>query len=218
VDDSAVHNLIEWLDRRIARTVADRPPQHTLTDARVREIAEDAVRSVIGLAVVPLLKLLMQSENELRHRLAESEAEMIRLRRVLREHEAAGSMGALDAMNAREFARHVAWLCRRDGCEQVTLTEGRGDTGADILGYTADGRRLVVRCKARNPSGGITSGDVRGFLGTAKLEHKADVALLVATAPFTRDALLVSARHEVTAVHRGLLEAWNNGAKLRVLE
>ncbi|MGH3116747.1 MAG: hypothetical protein ACRDP3_25000 [Streptomyces sp.] len=52
----------------------------------------------------------------------------------------------------------------------------------------------------------------------AKLEYKADVALLVATAPFTRDALLVSARHEVTAIHRGLLEAWNNGAKLRVLE
>lgn len=86
-----------------------------------------------------------------------------------------------------------------------------------MLGHAADGRRLVVRCRTRHSGAHITSGDVLAFAGVAKLEYEADVALLVASAPFTRDALLVAARHEVTAVHRGLLEAWNKGARLRVL-
>ncbi|MFC4495541.1 restriction endonuclease [Streptomyces ovatisporus] len=215
VDDAVFHSLVEWLDRRIAKGVAE---QSTAPEDRGREIAEEAVRSIVGRTVVPLLNQVMQSHNELRRRLDEHEAEMVRLRRVLREHEAAGSMAALDAMNSREFGRHIARLCRRDGCEQVTVTGGTGDSPAGILGYTADGRRLVVQCKARNPGSSITSGDVQRFTGMARLEYKADVALLVASVPFTRDALLVAARHEVTAVHRGLLEAWNNGAKLRALE
>ncbi|OEV27975.1 hypothetical protein AN219_21555 [Streptomyces nanshensis] len=223
VDESVVRSLIAWLDERIAQSVAEQHARHPsgfqgVDETLVRRLAEETVRGVIGRTIVPLLNQAIESQREVRRQLAENEAEMIQLRRVLREHEAAGSMAALDAMNGREFERHVAWLCRRDGCAQVTVTGGHGDAGADVLGYTADGRRLVVQCKARTPSSSITSGDVQGFIGMARLEYKADVALLVATAPFTRDALLMAARHEVTAVHRGLLEAWNNGAKLRVLE
>ncbi|QPP07638.1 restriction endonuclease [Streptomyces bathyalis] len=219
VDDSVVHDLIAWLDRRIAQTVAEQTlPGPAVDETRVRQLAEEAVRGVLGRTIVPLLNQAIGSQRELRLQLAENEAEMVQLRRVLREHEAAGSMAALDAMNGREFKRHIAWLCRRDGCEQVTVTGGHADAGADVLGHTADGRRLVVRCRARTPSSNITCADVRGFIGMARVEYEADVALLVATAPFTRDALLMAARHEVTAVHRGLLEAWNNGAKLRVLE
>ncbi|MGW0561092.1 hypothetical protein ACWDZ4_10710 [Streptomyces sp. NPDC003016] len=51
----------------------------------------------------------------------------------------------------------------------------------------------------------------------ARLDHNADIALPVATCPFARDALLLANRHDVTAVHRGLLEAWDNGAALHVL-
>lgn len=183
----------------------------------MREIVQSTVRGVIARSVVPLLNHAIQSDGELRRRLADSEAETARLRRVLRRREAPGPMAALDAMNTREFEQHIAWLCRRDGCEQVTVTDGHGGAGADILGHTADGRRLVVRCWGRTGSGHITGGDVQGFVDAAEREHRADVALLVATAPFTRDALLVAARQGVTAVHRGLLEAWNNGAKLHVL-
>lgn len=223
VDESAVRGLIAWLDERIAQSVAEQqarraPSAQGVDEPRVRQLAEETVRGVIGRTIVPLLNQAIEAQQELRCRLAAYEDEMVQLRRVLREHETAGSMAALDTMSGREFERHVAWLCRRDGCAQITVTGGHGDAGADVLGYTADGRRLVVRCRARTPSPRITSGDVQGFVGMARLEYKADVALLVATAPFTRDALLTAARHEVTAVHRGLLEAWNNGAKLRVLE
>lgn len=219
VDDSVVHSLIAWLDRRIGQTVAEQPPSGPAVDERrVRQLAEETVRGVLGRTIVPLLNQAIESQRELRRQLAENEAEMVQLRRVLREHASAGSMAALDGMNGREFKRHIAWLCRRDGCEQITVTGGHGDNGADIIGYAADGRRHVVQCKARTPSSSITCADVRGFIGMARIEYKADVALLVATAPFTRDALLMAASHEVTAVHRGLLEAWNNGARLRVLE
>ncbi|WP_314176089.1 restriction endonuclease [Streptomyces winkii] len=219
VDESVVHGLIAWLDERITQNIAaQRASGPVLDETRVRQLAEETVRAVIGRSIVPLLNQAIDSQRELRRQLAEYEAEMIHLRRVLRRHRAAGSMAALDAMNGREFERHVAWLCRRDGCAQIAVTGRHGDAGADVLDYTGDGRRLVVKCKARTPSSSITSDDVREFVGMAKLEYEADVALLVATAPFTRDALLTAARHDVTAVHRGLLEAWNNGARLRVLE
>jgi hypothetical protein len=70
---------------------------------------------------------------------------------------------------------------------------------------------------ARDPVSSVTSGTVQQFVGMAKREHRADMALLVATAPFTREAPLPTARHDVTAVHRGLLEARNNGTRLQAL-
>ncbi|SCK22211.1 Restriction endonuclease [Streptomyces sp. WMMB 714] len=224
VDDAVVHSLVEWLDQWIAACVAEQGVAHAAREGRVREIAEEAVRGVVGRTVVPLLNQVMHAHGELRRRLAENEAETARLSRVVREYGAVCSMAALDAMDAREFERHVAWLCRRDGCAEMTATRGDGRGGgtgdgfADMLGHTADGRRLVVRCRTRHSGAHVTGGDVLGFAGVAKLEYEADVALLVASAPFTRDALLVAARHEVTAVHRGLLEAWNKGARLRVLQ
>ncbi|WP_455358434.1 restriction endonuclease [Streptomyces sp. SYSU K21746] len=209
--DNFVHRLAEWLDERIAEYMA----QHAGT-ATVQHV-EEIVRTTISRTVVPLLNIAIQNDSDQRAQLEAHEEEITRLQRVLHEREAAGSMGALDAMNPRQFEQHIAWLCRRDGCDRVTVTGGHGDTGADIVAYTPDGRRIVVQCKSRNPGGAITSGDVQQFIGMAKLDYKADIALLVATCPFTRDALLLATRHDVTAVHRGLLEAWNSGTKLQVL-
>ncbi|MFJ2646017.1 restriction endonuclease [Streptomyces sp. NPDC087420] len=214
--DNLFHRLTEWVDERISEALV----RHLATrvDADVTRIAEDAVRTTIGRTVVPLLNVAIQNNGEHRGRIEALDDEVTRLKRVLREREAAGSMGALDAMNPRQFEQHIAWLCRRDGCDRVTVTGGHGDTGADIVAYTPDGRRIVVQCKSRTPAATITSGDVQQFIGMAKLEYKADIALLVATCPFTRDALLLATRHDVTAVHRGLLEAWNSGATLQVLQ
>ncbi|MCX4824330.1 restriction endonuclease [Streptomyces sp. NBC_01142] len=210
--DNFVHRLATLIDDRIVELLAQHMPAHT--DSNVAQIAEATCRTTLGRAVVPLLNVAVQSGSEHRARLETLEGEVTHLRRVLREREAAGSMGALDAMNPRQFEQHIAWLCRRDGCDRVTVTGGHGDTGADIVAYAEDGRRIVVQCKSRTPAATITSGDVQQFAGMAKLEYNADIALLVATCPFTRDALLLAARHDVTAVHRGLLESWNSGTKL----
>ncbi|MBT2490510.1 restriction endonuclease [Streptomyces sp. ISL-96] len=213
--DNFVHRLASLLDEHITEVLDQRLATHP--DGKIADIAEDVCRTTIGRAVVPLLNAAVENDGEHRGRIQALEDEVTHLRRVLREREAAGSMGALDAMNPRQFEQHIAWLCRRDGCDRVTVTGGHGDTGADIVAHTPDGRRIIVQCKPRNPGSTIASGDVQQFIGMAKLEYNADVALLVATCPFTRDALLLAARHGVTAVHRGLLEAWNNGAKLQAL-
>ncbi|MFJ2113052.1 MULTISPECIES: restriction endonuclease [unclassified Streptomyces] len=179
--DNLIHRLADWVDARITEAVDQHMATHDGTYT-VR-ITEDMVRTTIGRAVVPVLNIAIQNDSEQRARIGMLDAEATRLKRVLREREAAGSMGALDAMDPRQFEQHIAWLCRRDGCDPVMVTGGHGDTGADIVACTPDGRRVIVQCKARTPAATITSGDVQQFIGMAKLDYKADIALLVATCP-----------------------------------
>jgi restriction system protein len=213
--DNFIHSFIEWINARIAEEVWRRSAH--ADEARTVEIAQEVVREVISKAVTPLLNTSVQGHGELLRRVIAVETEQERLKRVLREREAAAAMGAVDAMNSHQFENHIAWLCRRDGCTDVVVTGGHGDTGADVVGYTPSGLRLVVQCKHRHPGQSITSGDVQQFIGMAKLDYHADVALYVATCRFTRDALILASRHEVTAVHRVLLHAWTSGAKLEAL-
>ncbi|MFC7217176.1 restriction endonuclease [Streptomyces polyrhachis] len=128
-----------------------------------------------------------------------------------------GVMAAMDAMGWREFERHVAELLRRDGCTGVKVTGGAHDRGIDIAGRTADGRSLVVQCKNFAPFRPVYSGEVRKFIGDAKVLRRADVALFVSTTTFTRDALDAACSGGVTAVHRHLLESWSGGLVLQVL-
>jgi restriction system protein len=197
--DNFVHIDVERLDDRIVR------------------ISERTVRTVLGQTVVPMLNALIQASGEQRRDLIELRDDVERIKRTLREKELVGAMAAMDAMKPPEFEQHVARLCRRDGCTRVVVTGGHGDLGADIVGCTADGRRLVVQCKHYAPNRSVQSGDVQKFIGMAKVEYRADVALFVATCPFTREALNLAARHGVTAVHRGLLESWSTGTKLQAL-
>ena len=72
--------------------------------------------------------------------------------------------------------------------------------------------------QAIRPYLSATSPDVQRFIGAAKVLHTSEVALFVATCPFTRDALNIATDGGVTAVHRGLLEQWSTGTALAVLE
>jgi restriction system protein len=74
-----------------------------------------------------------------------------------------------------------------------------------------------VQCKRFAPYLNITSPDVQKFIGSAKVLYSADVALYVATCPFTAEALDIAAEAGITAVHRGALEDWSAGEAL-VLE
>lgn len=56
------------------------------------------------------------------------------------------------------------------------------------------------------------------FVGAARVLHNADVALYVATCSFTREALHIAARGDITIVHRELLRSWSSGDTLAVLE
>ncbi|WP_308402223.1 hypothetical protein [Streptomyces sp. AN091965] len=53
-----------------------------------------------------------------------------------------------------------------------------GGLGADVIGCLSDGRELVVQYED-TPRRSVSSHDMRKFVGTARLEHGADVALFV---------------------------------------
>ncbi|MFI2645720.1 restriction endonuclease [Streptomyces sp. NPDC018610] len=128
------------------------------------------------------------------------------------------SMADVDALSWQEFETYVAELCRRDGCTKVVVSGRSGDLGADVVGYLADGRKLVVQCKKYAPHRSVSSQDMQKFVGTARLEHGADVALFVATCrTFTKAALGLALRQDIVALHRDLLGAWVKGAHLETL-
>ncbi|QKW48688.1 restriction endonuclease [Streptomyces buecherae] len=128
------------------------------------------------------------------------------------------SMTEVDALTWQEFEHHVAGLCRRDGCTKVVVSGKRGDLGADVIGYLADGRKLVIQCKKYAPERSVSSQDMQKFVGTARLEHGADVALFVTTGrTFTKAALGLAVRQDVVALHRDLLGSWVRGAHLETL-
>jgi restriction system protein len=128
------------------------------------------------------------------------------------------SMAEVDALSWQDFETYVADLCRRDGCIDVVVSGKSGDLGADVIGYLADGRKLVVQCKKYAPERSVSSQDMQKFVGTARPEHGADVALYVTTCrTFTKAALGLAVRQDIVALHRDLLGSWVKGAHLETL-
>ncbi|GAA2945675.1 restriction endonuclease [Streptomyces enissocaesilis] len=189
------------------------------------------ITHILGTSVVPMFNALIETSGEQRkelislredvqrveRKLVQHDVRLLRLERAQERQPPAGVMAAMDAMNWREFEQHVAGLLRRDGCTDVVVHGGHGDRGADITAYTSDGRSVVVQCKNFAPYRSVWSGEMQKFLGAAKVQHRAEVALYVATCPFSREAHALAVEYGVTAVHRGLLEAWSAGAVLQVL-
>lgn len=127
------------------------------------------------------------------------------------------TLAEVDALTWREFEQYVADLCERDGCTDVRVSGKAGDLGADVVGVLPDDRRLVIQCKHYAPHRYVPSGDMQKFVGTAWLHHKADVAVFVATCPFSKAALDLAVQHGVLALHRDLLGQWNMGTPLLAL-
>ncbi|WP_369228992.1 restriction endonuclease [Streptomyces sp. R21] len=150
------------------------------------------------------------------HRLAIGEDRQWRAQEEARAREL--SMAEVDALSWQDFEMYVAGLCRRDGCTKVVVSGKSGDLGADVIGYLADGRKLVVQCKKYAPNRSVSSQDMQKFVGTARLEHGADVALFVTTGRmFTKAALGLALRQDIVALHRDLLGSWVKGARLESL-
>ncbi|WP_256986786.1 restriction endonuclease [Streptomyces sp. BR123] len=180
-----------------------------------------------------MLNVLIEASGEHRRELVSLRQDVTRIQAKLVEHDIAisrlqlgrearartGVIETITAMNRQEFELHVAGLLRRDGCTDVDVHGGGqgGRLGIDITARTADGRTIAVQCKNVTSLRHVPSGEMQKFLGAAKVLHRADVALCVATCAFTREALAIAAQGGVTAVHRGLLEAWSAGTPLQVL-
>ena len=84
-----------------------------------------------------------QQERELRYvrereRLArERELQAVRAREIATYHR----------MSPREFEEALAYLCQRDGCTMTQVVGGAGDLGADVIGVTAEGWKMVIQAR-----------------------------------------------------------------------
>lgn len=193
---------------------------------------DQRITHVLGTTVVPMFNALIESSGEHRRELISLREDVEKVKQRLCAHHVrlrnlehtrgprpfTGIMASIDGMNWREFEHHVAILLRRDGCTDIVVHGGPGDRGVDITGQTADGRRLVVQCKSFAPYRPVWSGELQKFLGASFVQHRADLALFVATTAFTPDARAIAEQHGVTVVDRAALEKWSTGVPLPVLD
>ncbi|MFE7753522.1 restriction endonuclease [Streptomyces sp. NPDC057418] len=112
-------------------------------------------------------------------------------------------------MDPYDFEEAVAALCRRDGCTDAEVVGGAGDLGADVVGTTPDGRRLVVQCKRYTAENKVGSQDLQRFGGTCYAVHEAGTAVLVTTSAFTEPALEYAERCGIVCVDLDGLTAWS---------
>nr|WP_237694797.1 restriction endonuclease [Streptomyces sp. SID5468] len=115
-------------------------------------------------------------------------------------------------MTPREFEEAVAHLCRRDGCRDVRVVGGAGDLGADVVATTPQGHRLVIQCKRYSPTNKVGSPDLQRFGGTCWTVHHAEIAAVVTTSSFTRQAAQYAVSQRIHCYDREWLAGWASGS------
>lgn len=119
------------------------------------------------------------------------------------------TLRAIDAFSWRRFEQFVATLAEDDGFF-ITQRNGKsGDRGGDVIGESADDRRLVAQCKhSPDPDHKVGSPELQKLNGNAKLVHRGHIAVLVTNQGFTKDAVEFAADQDIHLVGREELRRW----------
>jgi restriction system protein len=120
----------------------------------------------------------------------------------------AAAIDSYYSMTAREFEQAIAWLCQRDGCVNVRVTGGAGDLGADVRAILPERRVLIIQCKRYASGNFVTGPDLQRFGGTCFAVHKADVAAVVTTSDFTKQARTLAATLGIVLFDFDALGGW----------
>jgi restriction system protein len=120
----------------------------------------------------------------------------------------AQSVAEYHNMDAGEFEHALAYLCERDGCTDVQVVGGAGDFGADVTAVTPQGLRLIIQAKRYSEGNRVSSPDMQKFGGTCRLVHGAQVAAIVTTSRFTKDARHYAQVAGIQAFDNDALAAW----------
>ena len=107
------------------------------------------------------------------------------------------SLAELLVLTPAEFERTIGDLLHDRGYRHITHVGQAGDLVADITAIDTDSRRVVVQCKRLAPGVKIGSPVLQTFIGMAFVHHRADRAIFVTTAAFTKPALDLAANHPV---------------------
>lgn len=164
---------------------------------RARRIAETVTDAAYGIVDAGIAEL--------------DAAEAAREERRLASPEVAAHPVDYAQLDPYAFEEAVAELCRRDGCADAEVVGGAGDLGADVVGTTPDGRRLVVQCKRYGADNRAGSQDLQRFGGTCYAVHEADIALVVSTGGFTEPALEYAEQCAILCYGPEELAAWSEG-------
>ncbi len=122
-----------------------------------------------------------------------------------------------DAMDDRQFEHALRDLLVRDGWP-ARRVGGGGDQAADVIGDHMQRGRIVVQAKHTRVGGKVGSSVMYAVKGTAGPAHRADHAVVVTNATFTRDAMAWGDRHSVHWVDRDKLRRWaETGTALHAL-
>ena len=90
-----------------------------------------------------------------------------------------------DSMDGWEFEEFCARLLERIGYNDITVTSGSGDFGADVIAYK-DTNKYVIQCK--NYSGKVGNKAVQEVF-SAKAYYSADIAVVMTNNYFTEHAI-----------------------------
>jgi len=112
------------------------------------------------------------------------------------------------SMSPREFEEALAFLCTRDGCTGARVVGGAGDLGADVIATTPDGWALVIQAKRYSHTNLVTGPDLQKFGGTAFAVHRADVAAVVTTSGFTKQAIAYAGQMGILLLDQDALARW----------
>jgi restriction system protein len=82
----------------------------------------------------------------------------------------------------------------------VQRTGKAGDLGTDITCLDPQGRTAIVQCKRYAPGNTIGTPVVQTFIGMMTVHHRADRGLIVATVPFTQQAVDLARHHGVALI------------------
>lgn len=123
------------------------------------------------------------------------------------------SLAAYQQASPDQFEQQTAALCRRDGCRNVTVVGGAGDLAADVLATIPDGRRILIQCKRYRPGNLVGSDHVQRVNGTYRDIHRCQIAAIVTTSGYTRDATALARRVGIRLYGGGELETWARGGR-----
>ena len=135
--------------------------------------------------------------------------------RIKQRRAALESLGgaAPHPMDADEFERFLAALCRRDGCRDVQVGGGAGDLAADVLYTDPSGRRGLIQAKRYARGNSVGSDHVQRVNGTYRDFHGCSHASIVTTSHFTPAARTAAAHINMPLLDEHRLTNWMNGQR-----
>lgn len=112
----------------------------------------------------------------------------------------APGIGDVLALTPGQFEELTAALLDSIGYTSVQRTGKAGDLGADIVCRDPQGRSTIVQCKRYAPGSTIGTPVVQTFIGMMTVHHRVERGLIVATVPFTQQAVDLARQHGVALI------------------